>query len=197
MKWIGLTGGLGTGKSTVAQLIRDEGIVVLDADELAKKVMAPGSPGLKAVITKFGQEYQLPDGQLDRKKMSELVFTNPGSLLELERIIHPLVQQSVTAQRERERARGTPIMFYDVPLLFEKNIEGFDAVLVVTSRVDLQSERLKKRNGWSDEEIQRRLKNQMTIAEKEKRATLVIQNNGSMDSLRGEVKKALAFLLKL
>jgi dephospho-CoA kinase len=197
MKWIGLTGGLGTGKSTVAQLIRDEGIVVLDADELAKKVMAPGSPGLKAVITKFGQEYQLPDGQLDRKKMSELVFTNPGSLLELERIIHPLVQQSVTAQRERERARGTPIMFYDVPLLFEKNIEGCDAVLVVTSRVDLQSERLKKRNGWSDEEIQRRLKNQMTIAEKEKRATLVIQNNGSMDSLRGEVKKALAFLLKL
>lgn len=191
MKWIGLTGGLGTGKSTVAQIIRSEGVPVLDADELAKKAVMAGTPGLKSVIDQFGTEFLTAAGELDRKKMAKLVFSKPDTLLKLESIIHPLVQAEVLRVKLDEANKGTKMVFYDVPLLYEKNIKGFDAVVVVVAAPDIQMERLKKRNNWSEAEIVNRLKNQISLEKKAAQADHVIVNDGSLDELKTQVKALL------
>ena len=105
MKWIGLTGGLGTGKSTVAKLLREQGYVVLDADQLARQVIARETPGLKSVIQRFGKDFLLENGELNREKMSQEVFLNSTSLQDLENIIHPLVKVEILRQKEMERSK--------------------------------------------------------------------------------------------
>jgi dephospho-CoA kinase len=191
MKWIGLTGGLGTGKSTVAQILKSEGLPVLDADEIAKSVVRAGTPGLKSVIDHFGTEFLNSSGELDRQKMAQLVFSKPDTLLKLEAIIHPLVQAEVLRIRKDEEKKGMPMAFYDVPLLYEKNIKGFDAVVVVVAPPDVQMERLKKRNNWSEAEISNRLKNQLALDKKAAQADYVIVNDGSMEHLKKQVKDLL------
>jgi dephospho-CoA kinase len=194
MRWIGLTGGLGTGKSTVAKILREQGFPVLDADDVAKTVVQAGTPGLKLVVKEFGQEYLKADGNLDRQKMARLVFTHPETLLKLESIIHPLVQAEVARLKDVEKSKGSDIVFYDVPLLFEKKLKGFDAVVVVTASPEIQRERLLARNNWSDEEVQRRLRNQVPLPEKIDQADYVIENSGTFDELRQKVSD---FLRKL
>ncbi len=191
MRWIGLTGGLGTGKSTVAKIIRQQGFPVLDADEVAREVVRAGTPGLKSVLDEFGAEFLGRDGELDRQKLARLVFSNPDNLLRLEAIIHPLVQERVAALKAAEKAKGHDLVFYDVPLLFEKKIGGFDSVVVVSAKPEVQRERLHRRNNWTDEEVQRRLSNQIPLSEKIAQADYVIENNGDMDALKAAVLKLL------
>lgn len=194
MKWIGLTGGLGTGKSTVAEILRQRGYVVLDADRLAGQVIAAGTPGLKSVIQRFGKNFLRSSGELNREKMSQEVFSNPQSLADLENIIHPLVQVETQRQKETARQAGSSAVFYDVPLLYEKNISGFDAVIVVASSEENQRLRVRQRNRWSESEINNRLKTQMPLVDKIQKADFVIYNNGRFEDLQLEVEKVLSQL---
>ncbi len=196
MKWIGLTGGLGTGKSTVAKILRENGYVVLDADRLAAEVIAPETAGLKSVIQHFGHEFQLSNGNLDREKMALKVFKDPASLSELEGLIHPLVKVEVERQKELEKKKGSKFLFYDVPLLYEKNISGFDSVVVVASSYENQKVRIRGRNRWSEEEINNRLKNQLPLSQKVQKADHVIYNDGTMGELKVQVEKILDLLKK-
>lgn len=187
MKWIGLTGGLASGKSTVARLLRTKGYPVIDADELAKAVVAPGTEGLREVLAAFGSDLLQTDGALDRRELGRRVFGKPEELRRLEAIIHPRVQAETSARRRAFATQGFRIAFYDVPLLFEKNITGFDAVVVVTAGEQLRKTRLKSRDGLDDEEIARRLASQIPLPEKEAKADYVLHNDGDLASLEKQV----------
>jgi dephospho-CoA kinase len=185
MKWFGLTGGIASGKSSVSQILKNEGFAVVDADAIAREVVEAGSPGLSAVRAHFGTEILKPDGGLDRKKLGQLVFGHPEKLLQLENILHPLVKQETLRQRQDHQAKGRDFVFYDVPLLFEKKMEkDFDGIIVVTASDDLQRRRMKARDQLSDAEVSNRLQSQIPLAEKIKRATWVIENHGSLQDLR-------------
>ena len=191
MKWIGLTGSLGTGKSTVANILRELGCIVLDADRMAKDVTAAGTSGLKSVIQRFGNDFLKPNGELNREKLSQEVFANPKALADLEQIIHPLVKAEAAHQRKQAKTKGLEIVFYDVPLLFEKNISDFDDVVVVACSEEIQKQRIQARNQWSEIEMINRLRNQLPLAFKVKKADYVIENNGSLQDLKVEVEKLL------
>lgn len=196
MRWIGLTGGIASGKSTVTQEIKHQGYVVIDADELARRVVAPNSAGLTQVVQTFGQGVIGPDGQLDRKAMGQVVFSNPAKLSQLESILHPLIQAKVKEEKSQLEKRGEKIAFYDVPLLYEKNLaQQFDAVVVVSCSEALQRQRLKKRDGLSEEEVEKRLRAQMPLKEKVQKADFVIVNDGDLPALKGQVARLLQDLL--
>lgn len=196
MKWIALTGGLGTGKSTVAQMIRQRGYLVLDADQLAKDVVKAGTAGLKAVVTQFGSQFLNSSGELDRQQMAQLVFNDANKLKTLEAIIHPLVQLEVQKQKDQEKTKKARMCFYDVPLYFEKKLSGFDAVLVISSNEKNQYERLRRRNAWTDDEIQRRLSHQVPLGQKIAEADFVIHNDGTQEELQRKLDDVLESLLK-
>ena len=190
VKWFGLTGGIASGKSSVSQILKDEGFAVVDADAIAREVVEAGSPGLAAVVAQFGTAVVRPDGSLDRKKLGQLVFGNPEKLLQLENILHPLVKQETWKQRQGHQSQGREFVFYDVPLLFEKNMQSeFDGIIVVTASDELLRQRMKKRDQLSDEEITNRLKAQLPLSEKMKKATWVIDNHGTLEDLRRAVLK--------
>jgi dephospho-CoA kinase len=192
--WYGLTGGLGTGKSTVAALMRGHGIPVIDADRLAREVVEKGSIGLERVVQAFGPGVLNSQGQLDRSKIAEIVFSSPQKLMQLESIIHPLVQESVQQQKSWLKDQDCPWAVYDVPLLFEKNlIKQFDGIITVTASESQQYERIKKRNGWNDEEIRKRLAAQVPLSEKIKQSDFIIENQGSLQ----ELEKKVASLVQL
>lgn len=187
MKWIGLTGGLGSGKSTVARLLRTKGYPVIDADELAKDVVAAGTKGQREVVQEFGADVLLADGQLDRRALGRKVFGHPDRLLKLESIIHPLVQFEVETRRKAFASQGFRLAFYDVPLLFEKNIPGFDAVVVVAAPEPLRRSRVAMRDGLGEEEILRRLASQLPMDVKEAKADHVLRNDGDLAHLEAQV----------
>jgi dephospho-CoA kinase len=188
MDVIGLTGGIATGKSTVAAMLRELGATVIDADEAARAVVEPGTPGLAALVDAFGSA--ILDGEkLDRAKLGELVFRDVAARRKLEAITHPLVREWM-AERQREAAeRGERRVVLDIPLLFENGLEGaMKAVLLVYAPPDQQVERLVSRNGFSGEEARRRLAAQMPIADKVARATYVIDNSASLESTRAQTE---------
>lgn len=195
MIWIGLTGGIGSGKSTVAQYLRQRGYQVIDADQLAHRALNPGTDTFKKIVDFFGKGILSKDGAVDRKKLGALVFNDPTKLARLESIVHPFVQ--LEAERERKKLSGThEFAFYDVPLLFEKKLEKkFDQVWVVTVEEETQISRLKKRNSWSDDEIRSRISAQLPLSEKVARADVVIRNNGTVAELEERVEDVIAEML--
>lgn len=194
--WIGLTGGIATGKSTVSSYLRSLGIPVVDADEVAHQVVEPGSLGLKEIASQFGAEFIDKRGHFDRKKMSDLVFKERSALLKLEKIIHPLVQSRVIELRKQFETQGHALIVYDVPLLFEKNLQDqFDKIILVTSLEAHQLERMKNRNAWPLEESKRRISNQMPLLEKEAKSDFVIINNSDLKSLYKQVDDVLKKLV--
>jgi dephospho-CoA kinase len=189
MLWIGLTGGIGTGKSTVSQLLRADGYDVIDADVLAREVVQSGTPGFDEVVKLFGRETIGPDGQLDRKQIARIVFTNSSKLKSLESIIHPRVRVRVAQIRSELEARGRRFVFYDVPLLFEKQMQSqFDRTVVVTATPDQQLARLMLRDGLTQAEAQSRLAAQLPIEEKATLADDVIINEGDLEDLKNAVR---------
>jgi dephospho-CoA kinase len=193
MKWYGLTGGIASGKSSVSQILKGEGIAVVDADLIARQVVEAGTSGLKAVVAQFGAGVLHPDGSLDRKKLGQHVFGSPEKLLLLESILHPLVKQETLKQRQGYHSEGRAFSFYDVPLLFEKRMQNeFDGILVVTAPDDLQRQRMKIRDHLSDAEIELRLRAQLPLSEKIKQATWVIENTGSLQELRAATLQVIA-----
>ena len=193
MRWMGLTGGIATGKSTVSNWLKAHGYAVIDADELARLVVAPGSDGIRQILSQFGAEVLDEDGNLDRRKLGAVVFADREKLVELENIIHPLVQAQVQSLRDRYQREGRDFVFYDVPLLFEKNLQGqFDQVIVIAANESVQKERMRARDGLSENQIQNRFNSQVPMSEKIQKADYVIENNGT----RAELEQKLADLLK-
>ncbi|MCB0368417.1 MAG: dephospho-CoA kinase [Bdellovibrionales bacterium] len=198
MKWVGITGSIGTGKSTVSQILRQLGYQVLDADLIAKKFLDKKSPVFEAIVDHFGKEILDAQGEINKKILAEIVFNNKNELNYLESLTHPLVQKEVQDSKLKAISENTSILFYDVPLLYEKKLQDqFDFVVVVSSTLDQQIERIKKRNNWSNEEIKRRISNQIPLTQKEKLASYVIQNNSDMKSLEEEVGKVIKSILSL
>lgn len=188
MLWLGLTGGLGTGKTTVAELIRQQGFQVIDADQIAKQALGPGEDVAKKVIQVFGPGILNSENNIDREKLAGLVFKNKSKLELLESLVHPFVQQKVSELRELAQTKGEVMAFYDVPLLFEKHLERqFDGVIVVSANQEIQLDRIKKRNQWSKEQIESRLANQLPLKDKELKSDYVIYNNGTLSDLKKDV----------
>lgn len=181
MKLIGLTGGIASGKSAVARMLRARGVPVIDADQLARDVVAPGTDGLRAIVERFGAGVLLDDGTLDRKKLGAVVFGDDAARRDLNAITHPRVAQLAMEKLEALRASGAPVAVYEVPLLFENNLEGMmDATVLVAARDDVQLARLMARDGIDEAAARARMNAQMPLAEKRKRATFVLENDGTL-----------------
>lgn len=192
MKWIGLTGGIATGKSTVAQMLRQAGGTVIDADAIAHEALVASSPVLPQIVSVFGKDILDKKGDVQRSLLGQKIFKNKQQRLLLEAITHPFVRGRVAQLRAGAEARREKVAFYDVPLLFEKDMqEDFDKVVVVTCDKDLQLARLMTRNSLSQEDAQERIAAQWPLAEKEKRADILIRNDGSLDDLQKQVNQLL------
>lgn len=185
---VGLTGGIASGKSTVSAILAELGAVVIDADALAREVVARGTPGLDAVVAEFGPGLLTPDGDLDRPAMGALVFGDAGARKRLEGIIHPLVH----ARSAELEAAASPraVVVHDIPLLAEVGRAGsFDAVIVVDAPPELQVTRMVEDRGWAREDAESRIAAQATRGDRLAIATHVVDNTGSLEELREQVER--------
>jgi dephospho-CoA kinase len=182
---VGLTGGVGSGKSTVALLLAARGAIVIDADALAREVVEPGTPGLAALVERFGAGIVTPDGALDRAALAGIAFSDDSARADLEAIVHPLV-----ARRSAEIMSGLPedaIVVYDVPLLVENDLAGdFDTVVVVEADVETRVRRLVRR-GLSEEDARARIAVQASDDQRRAVADELLRNDGSRDELADAV----------
>lgn len=186
---VGLTGGVGCGKSATRKILQEHGVSVLDTDELAHAAIAPGGEAYADVVTAFGPEILMQDGTINRKELGTLVFTDEAQRKRLNGLIHPLVRTQWVAWVKERRCAGEHAVVV-IPLLYEVGAqnEDWDAVICVHSLPEKVRERLRQR-GWSDEEAQRRVEAQWPVAEKCRRADFVIENNQGLDQLRANVMK--------
>ncbi len=183
---VGLTGGIGSGKSEVARLLSAHGAVVVDADAIAREVVEPGTPGLAAVVAEFGPDVLRPDGALDRARMAELVFAEDGARRRLEAIVHPLVRER--SQALLAAAPPHAVVVYDVPLLVEGGMGAdFDVVVVVDVTEEVQVARLAGR-GMSAEDARARIAAQVPRSERLAAADVLIDNSGSLADLETAVR---------
>jgi len=190
LKLIGLTGGAGSGKSTVAQMLRDLGAVVLDADVAAHTVYEPGSLGFDLIEREFGPDY-IRDGKIDRARLGELVFRDAEARARLNAIVHPLVREWMAAATANALMRGADVVVQDVPLLFENGLEGlYSEVLLVHVPAEMQIERLVQGRGLSEDRARAIVAAQMPIDEKRSKAGYVIDNSGNVDETRRQVEDA-------
>lgn len=189
---VGLTGGIGSGKSTVSAMLREAGVPVVCADELAKKAVEKGSPALEEIRRTFGEGVIDAEGRLDRVAMAQVVFSDSSRRKTLESIIHPRVEEEKDRIVGQLYQEGHPIVAVDVPLLFESGWEsGFDLIIVVYVPREVQEKRLIHRDGISKGEARARLDAQMPIEEKKGRADRVIDNSGSVEETREQVERVL------
>jgi dephospho-CoA kinase len=190
---VGLTGGVGAGKSTVAHTLSDLGAVVIDADALAREVVEPGTPGLAAVVAEFGPDVLAEDGSLDRARMGSVVFAEPARRSALEAIVHPLVRRR--AAELEGGAAADALVVHDIPLLVETGqADSFDAVLVVDVPPEVQIERLVRDRDWSPEEAASRIAAQAAREDRLAVATYVIDNTGTLEDLRQRVAEVFVQL---
>ena len=185
--YLGLSGGIGSGKSTVAKMLSDFGAVVIDADVIAREVLLPGNAGYTSTIAAFGTGILDAEGNVDRKSLAKLVFENPIELAKLEAIVHPAVIARVAAIRAS--VPESAVVVYDTPLMFEKQLQGqFDKILMVVSDKELRRTRLVER-GLELGDIEARMANQATDEQRISIADFVIENNGSHEQLQEQVAK--------
>jgi dephospho-CoA kinase len=188
MDLIGLSGGIGSGKSTVSGFLRELGAHVVDADEAARAVVEPGTPGFEAVVAEFGAA-MVREGRLDRSRLAETVFHDRGALERLNAIVHPLVREWTVARLAEAAEAGEAIVVQDIPLLFENNYEPlFKATVLVYVPEPLQMERLVAR-GMAEADARARIANQLPIDEKRARATYLIDNSGSREETRAQTER--------
>ncbi len=192
---VGLTGGIGCGKSAVARMMEALGARVIDADVLAREAVAPGSPGLARVVARFGPEVLGADGALDRPRLGALVFADREARRDLEAIVHPEVQRLALERMAAAMADGAALVVYDVPLLYENGLErSIPEVIVVSAPPELQRARIAARDGLPPEQIEARIAAQLPLEEKLRRADHVIDNGGSLEATRRQVEALYARL---
>ncbi|MEU8570566.1 dephospho-CoA kinase [Streptomyces pathocidini] len=188
MLTVGLTGGIGAGKSEVSRLLVSYGAVLVDADRIAREVVEPGTPGLAAIVEEFGREVLREDGTLDRPKLGGIVFNAPDRLRALNAIVHPLVG---ARSAELEASAGPDaIVVHDVPLLAENELAGlYDVVVVVDASPETQLDRLVRLRGMTEQEARARMAAQATRERRLAAADLVIDNDGPLEALKPQVEK--------
>ena len=186
---VGLTGGVATGKSTVAKMFKQDGAAVINADLLARQVVEPGKPAWRAIVKLFGKSALNQDRSLDRQALGSIVFHNPNKRRQLERIIHPRVaREQQRLMRRIAKVKPRAVVIYEVPLLFEAGVDKrVDKIIVVAVDRNTQIARLKKRNGLSRAEALRRIRSQMPLAKKIQRADHVLNGILPRPSLRKQV----------
>ena len=188
---IGLTGGIASGKSTVVEMIKDAGYKVIDADQLVHDLQAQGGRLYLALLDWLGEEILLPNGELNRPKLGQLIFSNEEMRHRSAEIQGTIIREELAAQRDY-LAKKEDIFFMDIPLLIENGYQDwFDQIWLVAVSPEVQRQRLMKRNHLSVEEAKMRIDSQMSLAEKKPYASLVLDNNGSLDDLKEKVKSAI------
>lgn len=193
MKTVGLTGGIATGKSTVAQMLRERGIPVVDADQLSREVVAPGTAGLQAVVARFGSDVLAEDGTLDRAALRHIVLADPEAKKDLEGITHPLIQHATIAWMSARAEAGEPVAVLEAALLVETgSYQFYDHLVVVTCDPATQKARLMARNEIDASAADRWLSAQLPLSAKEAVATHIIRNDGDRSALQRQVD-ALTF----
>lgn len=189
MRHVGLTGGIGSGKSTVAAILRELGACVIDSDEGARAVVEPGTEGFEQVVAEFGPGI-VAGGRLDRKALAAQVFGDPRALRQLNAIVHPLVRRWSAEQLAAAAERGEAVVVSDIPLLFENGLDrAFETVVLVHVPPETQVRRLVDGRGFSERDARARIAAQMPIDEKVPRATVVIDNSGSREHTREQVQR--------
>lgn len=190
MKVIGLTGGIGSGKSTVSQFLAELGAVIIDADKVGHEVLKPYTKVWQELVATFGREILTPDGEIDRKKLAKIVFGNPEALAQLNRITHPRIEKKAKAQLEAYRRQGVDVVVLEAPLLVEAGWTSFiDEVWVTTASEATVLKRTRERTGLSKPEILARIRSQLSSDERVKHADVVINTDCSLDELRARVEK--------
>jgi dephospho-CoA kinase len=192
MRRVALTGGIATGKSHVRLQFEKLGVPTIDADALAREAVAIGTPGLAAVVQRFGPEVLSPSGALDRQKLASVVFMDAAARLDLEAIVHPEVQRATNEWFDSLDPARYSIAIADIPLLYEVGRDrDFDAVIVTAVDPETQVRRVMSRDGASEEEARRRLAAQLPIDEKVKRADFVIRTDGTFEETHDQVRRVL------
>lgn len=182
---VGLTGGIASGKSSVARMLAEKGAVVIDADELSRAAVRPGSPALARIVAEFGSGILLPDGNLDRRRMRSAIFGNEEKRRLLEQILHPEIKRLADEGIAAAAASGQRIVFYMAPLLIEAGItDRVDEIWVVTVRPEIQLQRLMERDAISSSDARNIIDSQMSLAEKERHGRVVIDNSGTPEETR-------------
>jgi len=196
MRKVGLTGGIASGKSTVSGMFRDIGVPVIDADVIAREVVAPGSRALEAIVDTFGEEILTEEKSLNRARLGEIVFSDPAKKKVLERILHPeIIAEQDRRLRDLEREGRTPVAIVDAAVMIESGSwKRFDSIVVVDCDESQQIGRLRRRNGMNEKEAIRRVNAQMPLSEKVKYADHVIDNRGSIDDTRKQVEALMELL---
>ncbi|MCI2965127.1 dephospho-CoA kinase [Shewanella sp. N2AIL] len=183
---VGLTGGIGSGKTTVANLFAAEGVALVDADIVAREVVAPGSTGLEAIVTHFGAEILTPEGELDRAKLRQRIFSHPKEREWLNQLLHPMIRQEMLAQVEKATSAYVIMV---VPLLFENGLDRLvNRTLVVDISPELQINRTVKRDNVDASQVNNIISSQCSRSEKLARADDIIDNQGEISSLKREVQ---------
>jgi len=188
MRCIGLTGGIATGKTTVAALLASRGATVVDADALAREVVARGEPALAQIVDRFGRDVLADDGDIDREALGRIVFADAERRRDLERITHPRVMTLIDERVAAARGQRGPVLVVDIPLLFELGLgDGLEGVMVVFAPPAVQLSRLMKRDGFTAAEAHDRIAAQMPVEHKRARASWVIDNGGAPEQTSRQV----------
>ncbi|MGE7918552.1 dephospho-CoA kinase [Viridibacillus sp. NPDC093762] len=189
---IGLTGSIASGKSTVAEMLKELNLPIIDADLVARVVVEPGTKTLKQIVEAFDEDVLLDDGTLNRPKLGDIIFQNPAARKTLNDIIHPAIRSEMLRQRDELLKNGASNVVMDIPLLFESRLHHFvEKILVVSVTEETQLKRLMERNNLSEKDAKARISSQLPLSEKEKGADAVIYNNKSLESTKEQLHKIL------
>jgi dephospho-CoA kinase len=196
MYTVGLTGGIGSGKSAVSRLLQERGAVVVDADLIAREVVAVGTPGLQAVVDAFGPEVLLEDGSLDRAGLGRRVFRDPEALATLNALLHPLIADRTRQRLQAAADAGADVVLHDIALLVENGLVGdYDAIVVVAAEPATQVDRLVRLRGMTEDEARARVASQAPLDAKLAVATHVLRNDGPLEELEPQVERVWSSLL--
>ncbi|MBF0706284.1 MULTISPECIES: dephospho-CoA kinase [Bacillales] len=189
---IGLTGGIASGKSTVAEMIRRYNIPIIDADVMARKVVEPGEPALEEIFRLFGEEMKDDNGGLDRKKLGSVIFKDDDKRKQLNRVLHPAIRKGMLDEAAAYKEQGNAHVVFDIPLLFESKLTHMvDQTLLVYVNADVQLKRLVERDGSTEEEATDRIHSQLPIEQKKKLADEVIDNMGTREETDKQLRNIL------
>lgn len=193
---LGLTGGIASGKSTIANMFKDKGVPVIDTDIIARQVVEKGTVGLEQITQTFGKEILNEDGTLNRKKLGSIIFQDAHQRDSLNKIMQPLIQEEMIKQRDVYLANNERIVVLDIPLLYEGNLEHtVNQILVVYVDKETQLKRLMDRNKLTEKEARDRISSQLPLEKKKERADLIIDNTGDLDASREQFEKLFAKLI--
>lgn len=190
--FLGLTGGIATGKSTADEFFKKRNIPIIDLDQIAHELMIKGNVSYKVIVAYFGKEILADNGEIDRKKLGAIVFNDKNQLKRLNELTHPLILNNMEEKITQYQNQAVPLVVLDIPLLFEDNLTHYcDATLLITAPFQLELDRLMARNNLSEEDAQKRIASQMPLSDKEKLADYVIENTGTVNDLENNLSSLL------